>query len=271
MIEQAIFNGTAIQIGRKEVQTVSIINTILDGKEPDVRDQLWDNWAPDYQRFLKLTSTRKAWNDFIQTVTPTQDSLLFFDAGCGDGEIIEGLVKRLPNSKIIGADKSVEFLQRAQIRLATKLQDAVGRVSLWRVDLTKPFPWDNETFDGATMNFVFQYLSRDEQEHVIGEMERVLKPGGKLHLSTFVDGRSFKEVAPKEILKDLLRGNLVGVILASSKLSITRQFDKLRERGFMNHPFVTDLEQMHRGAGFSDFEIADRKFSGIEVISIATK
>lgn len=275
MIEQAFLKRSEIQIGRmfgtKAVSVPAIIDTVSDDTTKDPRDVLWNNWAPDYQRFLKLSGTRKAWDDFIAHVPVTEEPLLFLDAGCGDGEIIEGLTKRMPNGRIVGADKSWEFLQRAQVRLATRLTEAIGRVSLWRVNLTEPFPEGDNTFDGVTMNFVFQYLSQAEQRHVTKEMGRILKPGGRLYLSTFVDGRSFKEVAPKEIVGDFFRGNVIGVILAASKLSVTRQFDKFREQGLMNHPPVKSLEQMHKDAGFTDFKIADRKFNGIEVISIATK
>lgn len=227
----------------------------------DPRNSLWDRWAGRYHTLLNLDITEKLWEGFGEVVTthvPNRDQRKdCLDLGCGTGYVVEMLATNFPESRIVGADLSIPFLRKTQERIGTRLQEALGRIALHRMDLTRSYPWDDESFDVLTMNFVFQYFGSSEQQHIVSEGWRVLKPEGQLFISTFTEGTVFGEVI-KPIIIPEIRQRGFGALQTLFNIPVTRQFDRLRQRGMMNNPSISDLERMHEQAGFSDFTVARR-------------
>lgn len=100
------------------------------------------------------------------------------DVGCGTGQFGEQLLKALPNARVIGLDLVSEMLRRGRPRweahrgLLDPVQADGGHL-----------PFASGTFDIVTCANSFHHYP-DQQRAVI-EMNRVLKPGGRLML---VDG-----------------------------------------------------------------------------------
>jgi ubiquinone/menaquinone biosynthesis C-methylase UbiE len=104
------------------------------------------------------------------------ESLL--DAGCGDGRFLAAIA-RLPNrpAHLVGSDISERILQTAAAALAR--EDVV--VEFVRANLERlPFP--DSSFDRVLSVQVIEHLL--DPEAGIRELARVLKPEGKLVLST---------------------------------------------------------------------------------------
>lgn len=53
-----------------------------------------------------------------------------------------------------------------------------------RVDATKPFPFDDSTFEYVYSEHMIEHLARRDTERLLGEINRVLKPGGRVRVST---------------------------------------------------------------------------------------
>lgn len=274
-------NGGLFGLRKRVISAPEITDYVGDGQlNGDPRSSLWNRWAARYHTLLNLSITRGLWDGFTTVVLgeiPDRDrGIDCLDAGCGTGFVIEELARNLPNSRISGADLSVPFLIRAQERIGTKLQEAVGRVSLYRANLTESYPWEDESFDLVTMNFVFQYFSFKEQQHIVSESARVLREGGKLVISTFSEGTEFKDVVMPIFLPEI-RQHGVKALMTLTNIPITKRFDHLRKQGMMNNPSISDLERMHEQAGFSDFRVARtmvhpvRKDWDYGVYTVATK
>jgi SAM-dependent methyltransferase len=95
------------------------------------------------------------------------------DAGCGSGPLFAALRDR--GAIVTGIDKSAGMLRLARRRLG---DDADLQVA----ELGSPLPFADDTFDDVTASLVLHYL--EDWGPALGELRRVLKPGGRLIVST---------------------------------------------------------------------------------------
>jgi len=94
------------------------------------------------------------------------------DAGCGSGPLSAALRDR--GAIVTGIDKSTGMLEQARRRLG---DDADLQVA----ELGSPLPFPDDTFDDITASLVLHYLR--DWGPALGELRRVLKPGGRLIVS----------------------------------------------------------------------------------------
>lgn len=94
------------------------------------------------------------------------------DAGCGSGALSAALRDR--DAIVSGIDASPGMLEQARRRLGA---DADLRVA----DLADPLPFPDEAFDDVVASLVLHYLR--DWEPTLGELRRVLRPGGRLIVS----------------------------------------------------------------------------------------
>src|ERR1700694_1185759 len=100
--------------------------------------------------------------------------LRLLDVGCGTGHLLKMLGAALPGAQLCGVDLSPHYIARARALLPRELD-----VSLL-VENAEALPFPDGRFDVATSLFVFHELPPDVRARVMGEMARVLRPGGLL-------------------------------------------------------------------------------------------
>ncbi len=98
--------------------------------------------------------------------------LEILDAGCGSGPLSEAL--RAKGANISGFDLSPAMVELARARLGA---DADVRVA----DLGAPLPYDGDRFDLVVASLALHYVK--DWGSALGELRRVLKPGGRLLVS----------------------------------------------------------------------------------------
>lgn len=91
------------------------------------------------------------------------------DAGCGSGPLLADLRER--GASVAGFDASPAMVRIARERLGDEADLQVA-------DLTQPLPYDDAVFDDALAVLVLHYL--EDWSQPLGELRRVLKPGGRL-------------------------------------------------------------------------------------------
>lgn len=94
-----------------------------------------------------------------------------FDAACGDGILSREIERQ--GGIVVGGDFVFAFLAAAQN------ENPAAQVAV--LDVTKTFPFPNETFDGVVSNLAYMWLP--DIVAVTEESYRILKPGGKLVVS----------------------------------------------------------------------------------------
>ena len=100
------------------------------------------------------------------------------DYGCGSGHLLEQLAKE-NNAAYYGLDFSSDSVDEAKER--TKSNTNVKAVVL--VDRL-PSPFENDTFDTITFIETIEHLQDDMLDETMKELYRILKPGGKLLITT---------------------------------------------------------------------------------------
>ncbi|MER6825533.1 class I SAM-dependent methyltransferase [Streptosporangium sp. NPDC000563] len=96
------------------------------------------------------------------------------DVGCGGGHYTADLLAR--GAEVVGVDGSATLLDHARARVGE-------RAELRLHDLEEPLDFAGDaSFDGAVCALVFHHLTRRAQ--LLGELRRVLRPGGWLLVST---------------------------------------------------------------------------------------
>lgn len=117
-------------------------------------------------KYNKLYHYYLTWNDLGKGTNR------FLDYGCGEGEFISKLKKRVKN--IYGFDVDPE-----KTNLVKKKYPFV---KLKKIKISDKLPYPDNFFDAVSMFHVLEHV--DSETKAIKEIYRVLKPGGKLYLAS---------------------------------------------------------------------------------------
>jgi ubiquinone/menaquinone biosynthesis C-methylase UbiE len=103
------------------------------------------------------------------------------DVGCGTGTLAIAARKRVGESgKAAGIDASPEMIARAR-----KKARKAGTDVDFRSAVIEALPFPDGTFDTVLATIMLHHLPDDVRRRGIGEMRRVLKPGGRLFVVDF--------------------------------------------------------------------------------------
>jgi SAM-dependent methyltransferase len=100
------------------------------------------------------------------------------DVGCGGGNMAKALKRERQELEVHGVDTSVNAITAARA-------DA-GRV-IFTVGTAERLPYDDGYFSAVTMFDVLEHV--DDPGHVLGEIARVLAPGGLFHIALPLEGQ----------------------------------------------------------------------------------
>ena len=104
------------------------------------------------------------------------------DAGCGDGNLLEELIERLPQAHIVALDTNI-----AELNIARTRYGHVKNVQFVEGDL-RALPFGDARFDCVASHQVVNLFP--DSALALGEIARVLRPGGLL---VFAANRSFSQ------------------------------------------------------------------------------
>lgn len=138
---------------------------------------LFDNIAPDYDKLNHILSLNidKGWRrKAVREIVDTNEVLTVLDVACGTGDFtIEIARKAAANSRVIGIDLSEGMMKVGRDKIAAANVNAVLEYGD-----CEALTYADDTFDRISVGFGVRNF-----EHLavgLGEMCRVLKPGGKL-------------------------------------------------------------------------------------------
>lgn len=153
-------------------------------------------------------------------VLKLQPGSVILDVGCGAGKQCFSYHQYLQgNAVITGGDVNSDLLAQAQ-EINRKQGDPIRFIFL---DFNKPFPLDDNQYDLVSCCFAIYYA--EDIPFTIGEMHRVLKPGGRL----FTTGPMPQN---KQLFYEIIReatGKPIPPMPGSSRYS-SQIFSAIRER-----------------------------------------
>ncbi len=142
--------------------------------------ELYDGWAGGYDDDVESWGYQVPDLLTAQLADVDRDALVL-DAGCGTGRA--GVALRAAGfGHIVGVDYSRASLDMARER---EVDGEVVYESLAHLDLTKPLPMADDSFDAVLSAGVFTYLP--DVASVVAELGRVCRPGGRVVFSQRTD------------------------------------------------------------------------------------
>jgi len=138
-----------------------------------------DLFLPFYDVVTKVLGADKARRALLNhTHLRPGDRVL--DIGCGTGTLAIELKQDFPGVEVVGLDPDPRALGRAK----RKAQRA-GIIVEFHQGFADTLPYPSNSFDAVFSSFMFHHLETDVKERTLREVQRVLKPGGRLHLLDF--------------------------------------------------------------------------------------
>ena len=156
---------------------------------------------------------------------PPREGMEVLDVGCGTG--IQLASYQQAGCRVTGIDASPAMLEVARRRLGTGASLTVGDAAR--------MPYPDHTFDLVLAATVLHEMPPQVRTAALGEMKRVLRPGGRMLLIDFGAGR----VRP-------VRGWVTRGIIAASEVAAGRRHHR-NYRDFMAHgglPPLLDAQEL---------------------------
>jgi len=107
------------------------------------------------------------------------------DVGCGTGAQTLPAAEVAGPGNVVGVDPSPDMLEQAREKAEKKGLDIDFRGAA-----IEKLPFDDQQFDVVLSSFMLHHLPEDVMRSGFGEIQRVLKPGGRLLAVDFTSGRS---------------------------------------------------------------------------------
>jgi ubiquinone/menaquinone biosynthesis C-methylase UbiE len=181
-----------------------------------------DLFLPLYDPVTRLFGFQRALQALVaQAQLEAGHSVL--DIGCGTGTLAV-LIKRLhPRVEVAGLDPDPRALALA----ARKAARAKVTVRFER-GFAESLPYAAAAFDRVFSSMMFHHLGRGQRSAALGEVRRVLKPGGRLEfldfaggthnfLAQIVHGRSLNASAEGRLLRRMAEAGLTGARRTASR------------------------------------------------------
>lgn len=138
------------------------------------------DWAlPLYDPLMKLLGAEKARKALVDQAA-VQLTYRVLDIGCGTGTLAVVIKRLYPEVDLVGVDPDAKALGRARRkarRAAVTIRFDEG--------FSDELPYSDASFDRVFSCFMLHHLRADEKGKALGEMRRVVAPGGSLHLLDF--------------------------------------------------------------------------------------
>lgn len=102
------------------------------------------------------------------------------DLGCGTGTLAIMVKQSQPSAEVTGLDADPDMLKVARYKSGEKKAHVK-----FDVGFTNKLPYPDASFDRVMSSIMIHHLKTPEKVTTAGEVFRVLKPGGELHIIDF--------------------------------------------------------------------------------------
>ncbi len=159
-----------------------------------------------YDPFTRLLGVRRVHHDLIghAAIGPGQRVL---EIGCGTGNLLLAVARRQPGVDALGIDPDPAGLRRARRKAAR-----AGLAVRFEQAYAGALPLPDASVDRVLSSFMLHHLDDAERARALGEVRRVLRPGGQLHVVDAASGHGRLAASrPERVLAELGEAGLSGV------------------------------------------------------------
>ena len=205
---------------------------------------VFDSVASRYDLMNDLMSLgiHRVWKRFTVEKAGLRPGMEVLDLAGGTGDLAALMAPRVaPGGKVVLSDINEAMLARGRERLLDRGL-AGDRVEYCLADAER-LPFDSESFDVVTIAFGLRNVTH--KETALGEMFRVLKPGGQLLVLEF--SRPVPALAPAYDVYSFRVLPAIGKVVAGDEDSYRYLAESIRM-----HPDQETLRDMMAAEGFED-------------------
>ena len=169
-----------------------------------------------------------------------REGMSVLDVGTGSGTLLHGLAKLVgPNGRVVGIDYSKTMIEEAIRRAPADLPLE------FIVDDAYAMQFDDNSFDAASSNIVFQHLPNPDKP--LSEMVRVAKPGGRVVLTEQDWDTFFFDCGEKDLTRRIVAAFSDTVPNGQIGRALPRMFANagLEQISVQGIPFVITGQQAH--------------------------
>ncbi len=137
------------------------------------------NWLTGfYDRLIAATMPEKAFKMALVQQAGIRPGDRVLDFGTGTATLSILLSEQCPGADVTGVDVDEKVLTIARRKVA----ESRAAVRLVRYDGNK-LPFERGSFERAVSSLVFHHLTRSQRQQALRELNRVLVPGGEVHIA----------------------------------------------------------------------------------------
>jgi len=134
--------------------------------------------TPTFDVVVRTTTRERAFKTALIQQARLETGRRVLDVGCGTGTLALWVTQRYPHVQVAGVDGDPAILSIA----SRKARDSGVQI---RFDhgFSYRLPYADAEFDRILSSLFFHHLSWQDKERTAGEMFRVMRPGGELHVA----------------------------------------------------------------------------------------
>ena len=138
--------------------------------------RLFDGIAQGYEGPAQVFSLfqYRRWRRFLVSRLRQGSQDLVLDVGTGTGLVAREIAKRI-GCRVVGVDLADRMIGRAQREV--QAHGLAARVSLLK-GCAESLPFAGHSFDAVVFTFLYRYI--ENPQDTLGELARVLRPGGQM-------------------------------------------------------------------------------------------
>lgn len=131
-----------------------------------------------YDPIVALATRERTFKRRLLQQADIREGHRVLDLACGTGTLAIWTKQGVPGAEVLGIDGDRKILSMAQRKAQT-----LGVEILLDHGFSTELPYESSSFDRVLSSLFFHHLSRQDKMRTVGEVYRVLKPGGAFHIA----------------------------------------------------------------------------------------
>ncbi|MDP9046136.1 MAG: bifunctional demethylmenaquinone methyltransferase/2-methoxy-6-polyprenyl-1,4-benzoquinol methylase UbiE [Pseudomonadota bacterium] len=233
--------------------------TVDETQKADRVRGVFDSVAPKYDLMNDLMSMglHRVWKAYTVAVANLREGQRVLDIAAGTGDLSQAFAKRVgPTGMVVHSDINEAMLRQGRDRLLDR-----GQILPSLICDAEALPFATQVFDFVSVAFGLRNMTR--KDVALAEMNRVLRPGGRLAVL------EFSQVAPP-LKKAYDWYSFHGLPRIGQWVAGDAQSYRYLAESIRMHPGQAELKAMMKTAGFGHVDVHNLS-AGVVALHVGVK